>query len=238
MNPSILLILALIMPLAAKADVDLAWSRAPVYLPGQSQPTMPADANPKGRLPVVIYLHGCGGIDPRHDRPWARFLADNGYAVIMPDSMARPGRVSVCDPLTRSWNMSRFPQVYGYRQQEIEHSLEQVRRLPWVNPDQIFLMGHSEGGYAASLAGLEGFRSIIISGWQCGAGMAIRVPPNTGILNLTFTRDPWYHGTFREGRCRDFDQRVEEVVLDQAVHETYPYIQMRQAVINHLRRQK
>lgn len=221
--------------LTAQADPAQAWRAAPVYLPGELFTKSVSTAQPAQGTPLVIYLHGCAGIDPNHDRSWARFLANNGYAVIMPDSMARRGRRAVCDPRTNSWDLSRFPRVYEYRQQEIAYALAEAERLPWVDKSRIFLMGHSEGGYAASQFGDLGFRAIIVSAWQCGSRNGLSTRQGVPVLNLVFDRDPWYWQTVKQGRCSDHrEEGVETVSEDRAIHETFNSQVMRQRVLEFL----
>ncbi|MBS36479.1 MAG: hypothetical protein CMO26_11200 [Thiotrichales bacterium] len=45
---------------------------------------------------VIIYLHGCDGHDLDTNAVLWRRLARLGYLTVMPDSFARPGRLSVC----------------------------------------------------------------------------------------------------------------------------------------------
>ena len=217
---------------AAAASPEQAWRAAPVYLPGELFTKSVSTAQPAKGTPLVIYLHGCAGIDPNHDRSWARFLASNGYAVIMPDSMARTGRRSVCDPLTHTRDISRFPKVREYRHQELAYALQQAEQLPWVDPDRIFLMGHSEGAFAASQFGDPGFRAIVISAWTCGSRDGLSTRIGVPVLNLVFDRDPWYWNTVRQGRCSDHRaQGVVTVAEDKAQHDTFSSPAMRQAVL-------
>lgn len=207
-----------------------------MYLPGNSFATTTAsNEKPAQGTPLVIYLHGCAGIDSGNDRGWARFLADNGYAVIMPDSFARPSRRSACDPSTQTWDGNRFPPVYSYRQQEIRLALERSRSLPWVDPDRIYLMGHSEGAWAASHWGRDGFRAVVISAWPCSATQGLYVDPKTPVLNLLFTHDPWF---MNDQRCSRYRSNVEEVVISARAHNTYPFREMRQRVLEFLGRNR
>lgn len=220
--------------LAAQADATLepAWTKAPMYLPGNSfATTAAANEQPARGTPLVIYLHGCAGIDSGNDRGWARFLADNGYAVIMPDSFARPARISACDPSTQTWDGRRFPGIWSYRQQEITLALERSRSLPWVDPNRIYLMGHSEGAWAASNWMGGGFRAVVISAYPCTPSVATSISLSTPILNLLFTHDPWF---MDDRRCSRYRSNVEEVVISARAHSTYPYREMRQKVLEFL----
>ena len=219
----------------ADSDVNLSWQRALVYYKDNFFPRSPSTAKIDNKLPVVVYMHGCTGITD-HDIQWARFLAKNGYAVIMPDSFKRKGRVSVCDPRNTNWNISVFPQVDVYRLEEIYFALENAQFLEWADKDRLYLMGHSEGGYAATRFAGSGFKGIIISGRQCGRNNRKRlfVMDTIPVLNLLFTKDPWYLNTWWEGSCRLHRNDVEEVVIDGVGHDTYYIEAMRDKVLEFL----
>ena len=69
------------------ADVALTWERRLERRPEAPPP-----------VPVVVFMHGCTGIWTSDTPAWVSFLASHGYAVVAPDSFARPGRLSNCDP--------------------------------------------------------------------------------------------------------------------------------------------
>ena len=77
-------------------------------------------------MPVVIYLYGCAGINRTHDAGWALLLTEQGLIVVMPDSIARPGRIPNCDQKLKGGNA--FPNAFKYRQQEIGYTLEQTQK--------------------------------------------------------------------------------------------------------------
>lgn len=108
-------------------------------------------ANVTGPAPVIVALHGCGGMystraDRRHDLSarsvdWTeRFLAD-GFAVLWPDSFNPRGKRSVCaikrgepsiDPVTRKLD------VLG--------AIEFAARQPGLDGGRLSLVGWSHGG--------------------------------------------------------------------------------------------
>jgi dienelactone hydrolase len=42
-------------------------------------------------MSVVIYLRGCAGINRAHDASWAALLMEQGFIVVISDSLARLG---------------------------------------------------------------------------------------------------------------------------------------------------
>ena len=110
---------------AFSQDVKKSWDEAIVYIPGKFFSTSVQKIQVDKPMPVIIYLHGCVGINRNHDANWASLLIDQGFIVVMPDSMARPGRLTNCDPRLKK-RTNTFPAVYEYRQQEITYALEQT----------------------------------------------------------------------------------------------------------------
>ncbi|HUS64386.1 MAG TPA: prolyl oligopeptidase family serine peptidase [Kofleriaceae bacterium] len=96
-----------------------------------------------GPFPAVIQFHGCGG---RHaaEATWAAFLRDRGYVAVSVDSLG-PRHISaveapkVCQGRTL-WGRERAGDVLV--------ALDAVRKLPYVDPQRIVLMGWSHGGWS------------------------------------------------------------------------------------------
>lgn len=224
------------------ADVGRSWEKAVVYVPGKLLATTPVSVTVDKPLPVVIYMHGCTGIDFQHDVKWADYIKGLGFIAVLPDSMARPGRQSNCDPRFKT-HTGTFPQAYAMRQEEIRYAVEQTRKSPWADATNIFLMGHSEGGQAAARSRLEGFRGVIISGWTCThatlpAFDGIFVPVETPILAMAFDRDAWRVGKPTEGSCANkFGDRTNarQLTFSGSEHGTYEQREARDALAKFLR---
>jgi dienelactone hydrolase len=216
--------------------VGKSWEKAEVFVPGSFFSTVPNKVSVKTTLPVVIYMHGCTGITANHDSAWGAFIKGLGFIAVLPDSMARPGRRSNCDPRTKSGGT--FPRANAMRQEEIHYALEQVKKSPWADTKNIFLMGHSEGGMAAARNLLDGFRGIVISGWSCTHARSpffegIFAPLETPILTLEWDRDPWWVGKPQEGSCANkFGERkkARQVMFSGSGHGTYDKREARDAV--------
>jgi dienelactone hydrolase len=171
-----------------------------------------------GKFPVLIYLHGCTGIDNNHDTRWAREVAKLGFVVIMPNSFSRPNRVSNCDPATKT--AGRFSAAHVYRQEEIAYALARLGRETWADMKRVYLMGHSEGGIATATATFKEIKGIIISGWTCTNTRhpsmdGIRSSKDVPTLVLLYDKDPWFHNSHTEGDCSksgaeraDFTQKL------------------------------
>jgi hypothetical protein len=218
------------------ADVALTWEKAMVFVPGSLFTKTPNKVTVNKPLPVVIFLHGCTGIDPNGDVGWGGFIKELGYIAVLPDSMARPGRKPNCDPKKKRGGA--FPQANSMRMQELRYALEQVKKSAWADTNNIFLMGHSEGAQAAARNKLPNFRGIIISGWTCTDTArpgfdGIFAPLDTPILTLEWDHDAWREGTPQQGSCANkFGERknARQVLFSGTQHNTYTQREARDAV--------
>jgi dienelactone hydrolase len=96
-----------------------------------------------GPFPVVILLHGCGGLGSSQ-RLWAKRLNDWGYATFTLDSFGPRGVRSVCAPLAQS---SVSPED---RASDVISAALWLRGQPGIDPDRIAVLGNSHGGATAA----------------------------------------------------------------------------------------
>lgn len=209
------------------SDVAKSWDTAPVYVPGSSfaKTTKDLDSITQS-YPVVVYLHGCTGITQHNDRAWAKTISENGYIVIMPDSMARDGRIPNCDPRAKG-PIAAFPQAHDYRQEEIGYALNQANASKWADKRNLFIMGHSEGGTAVARSTYN-VKGIVISGWSCTHRTnpkfdGINSPKHIPGLAIAWTRDPWREGKPNEGYCSNKAEgrQFRQIDLPGVGHDTF-----------------
>jgi dienelactone hydrolase len=135
----------------------------------------------------VLVLHGCSGLS-YGDREYRRYFINSGYAVFEPNSFARPGR----EPCTED----TLDESYRMRVEELEQALIEIRKLTWVNQEQLFLMGISEGGAVAAGWSKNGFAGHIILEASCWA-QKDRIPAaplNIPVLAAIGEKDRWGKG--------------------------------------------
>ena len=209
------------------SDVERTWIRGVVTLPagvtgveavrGRVVTTITKVNNSNNTFPLVLYLHGCTGIGnfSFFDR-----LASRGYVVIAPDSFARRLRPRQCDPAKTRGGNNLF--VYDFRSAEITYALERIESISWIDFDNLFLIGVSEGAVAAALFRGDVFNARVLAQWTCtGAPLieGIDAPAHEAILSIVRENDPYYSsdntiaqsgdcGTFLAGR-----QNSESVIL-------------------------
>ena len=240
--------------LTGQGDLQLTWIRANVAIPhgqgirklqaleltellGAGAATDVGAGGERRRYPVVLYLHGCTGMG-RMEKEFGESLAERGYVFIAPDSMARRYRPLQCDPRSQTGGKNLF--VFDFRLAEISYALDQLRNEPWVDWDNLFLMGGSEGGVAAALYRGDEFRARVVFQWTCHGAPLVRglaEPDRTPILTIVNQGDPWYQPdkTLNQtGDCGDFLQRrpgSSSLVLQrQGVHNVLDLPSVRRAI--------
>lgn len=207
-----------VLPLQAAEE---SWTSAKKFFPNSQNE----------KVPTILYMHGCLGIMPEYDDIWAKTLTEAGFALVMPDSFARPNRPEKCKSGQLPW----------FRHQEIDYAVNQIKQSPWYN-GIIILMGHSEGGVSTALYNRPEFSQVIISGWTCTHRKnpnwdGIRLPKETSILVIAYKDDSIRKGTVREGRCLDKAQgyNIKQIDLEGTRHETATNELARSSVLEFIR---
>ena len=211
-------------------ELDRTWRAALIRLPEKRQeipstltdPSSVKAASDLKRLPTIIYLHGCGGIwSGTHARMDA--FQRNGFAVIAPVSFARNKYPQSCDPVIKVGGFYRG--VLKMRQLDALHAIREARRLNWVDPDNIFLVGFSEGAIVTATLSAESdqpLRARVVEGWTCHAGWSeyrgLNSTINEPVLTLVAKGDPWFQNYWTKGDCTEFINKEDgsrSVVYDQ-----------------------
>ncbi len=148
----------------------------------------------QGRFPAVVLMHGCGGWQPAvlealHTHA-QRFL-DKGYVVLNVDSFGPRGNSggSVCE------SDAALVTALEYRTRDAFDALRYLASLDFVDPDNVFLMGQSNGGSvainAAKAGGQHGFRAVAAYYPWCGSLGGSTVKLNAPLIIFTGARDDW-----------------------------------------------
>ena len=105
----------------------------------------------EGPFPAVVLLHGCGGIVGNQMR-WASWLQERGFVALVLDSYRPRSILRTCSSPRRSAG----PEA---RALDAHGALAYLQDLPIVDPQQIAVIGWSEGAIAAlgatAVAGLR-----------------------------------------------------------------------------------
>lgn len=199
------------------SDLERTWRAATVALPpfkGEAPPVFTmdtrrierqlGDARGSRGFPTVIYLHGCTGLGAFE---FLASLASAGFVVVAPDSMARRYRPLQCNPWSHTGTGNLF--VFDFRMAELTFALQQLRSFDWVDRDNLFVVGVSEGGVPAALYRGDDVRARVIAQWTCQGPPIVRgiaAPPATPVLAVMRAGDPWYdrNNPAGAGNCGEF----------------------------------
>jgi dienelactone hydrolase len=173
-----------------------------------------------GRLPVVVLMHGSGGIGPNIEA-WAQQLNAMGISTFAIDGMTGRGLTGVSTNQALLGRLNFIVDIY--------QALIVIANHPRVDRDRIALMGFSRGGQAALYASLERFHRL----WnKSGAQFAAYIPfypdcATTYIGDTEVANRPIriFHGTPDDynpvASCKRYVERLREAKRDVALVE-YP----------------
>ena len=170
-----------------------------------------------GRHPTVVLMHGCGGTKKGIEslKAHARYLREHGYATLVLNSFGPRG-------LERQCNLMQLAHARDYRLYDAFNTLAILREHPQVDPDNIFLVGQSNGGSVAIQAASGGntpklnmsadlrFRAIVAYYPWCGVAMYETVSP---ILVFTAGQDDWIDPQECETKRKMIRGETMEVVM-------------------------
>lgn len=105
-----------------------------------------APAKP-GRFPIVMALHGSGGMSSEGHLQFAQLLANQGFCVFVPHFFEPSG--------IRWANNATIWREFPNWMRIISTALDHAQQQPAADPDRIGLIGFSLGGYLALSLGVE-----------------------------------------------------------------------------------
>ena len=162
------------------------------------------------RRPVVVALHGCGGLyarvgarkgklNARH-QAMGEMLQGMGYHVVFPDSLSARGEVSLCAQLIGTRKITQTQ-----RRADAFGALAWVRAQAWADPSRVAVIGWSHGGSAVLAvteaanrkAGQEDtvlvapFKTAIAFYPGCAESLQNKYQPNTSLTLFLGADDDW-----------------------------------------------
>ncbi len=175
------------------------------------------------KLATVFYMQGSGKFSKGPTfRKW--ITGEGGYVFFAPNSHKGKGRPTYSSPVPKSV----YEKVHEYRQAEIKYALSRLNEIPFIDQSNMFLMGNSEGAFAAARYSGKEFKGRLVLSWTCEPGYYTDYPKvgssykTDPFLNIV-GRDDAYFGKFshfnkqynNEGHCGDalFRYKYAKVVL-------------------------
>jgi dienelactone hydrolase len=177
-------------------------------------------AQGSGRMPVVVLMHGSGGVAATMEA-WTHQFNAMGISTFVIDGFTGRGLTSVSQDQSRLGRLNFIVDIY--------RALDILAKHPRVDPDRIVLMGFSRGGQAALYASLNRFNKL----WnKSGVEFAAYIPfyPD---CSTTYASDTEvaarpiriFHGTPDDynpvASCKAFVARLQDAKRDVVLTE-YP----------------
>lgn len=238
-------------------QIAKTWDKAYVFVPGAAigsfiygrlgSPAVQARlaALPESiHHPIVVFLHDAGGVTGKVNRLLKALEIEN-FAMVLPDSYARDGRRFDCEG--KSWNpenCAMSPDIYLARRSELIHAVEAARRLPWVDQQNVFLVGSGEGAIAVALWGGEvDVSGYVVADWTCTAPAdqpwfdGLRIPGDRPTLALATRGHRWAGRPGWDGTCADKaadGANVTAVMIDSSIRSVFELPEARRALIEFL----
>ena len=170
-------------------------------------------AQGSGRLPLVILVHGSGGIE-ENAAVWERLFASIGISTFAIDSFSGRGIVSTVADQSQLGRLNMILDLY--------RSLAILAAHPQVDPNRIAVMGFSRGGQAVLYATLKRFQKMWNpSGIDPAAYIALYAPCITTYIGDTEVTDHpirIFHGRSDDwvkiAPCRAYFKRLRATSKD------------------------
>jgi dienelactone hydrolase len=166
-----------------------------------------------GRRPLVILVHGSGGIE-ENITGWEKMFASMGISTFAIDSFTGRGIVSTVADQSQLGRLNMILDVY--------RSLAVLAADPRIDPGRIAVMGFSRGGQATLYAALKRFQKMWNpSGIEPAAYIALYAPCITTYIDDTQVSDHpihIFHGKSDDwvqiAPCRAYFERLKRTAKD------------------------
>lgn len=170
-------------------------------------------AKGSGRLPVVVFVPGSGGMNPNLD-VWGRQFEEMGISTFALDSFAGRGIVSTVVDQSQLGRLNMIIDLY--------RGLAVLAAHPRVDPERIVVMGFSRGAQATLYSSLRRFQKLWNAGGIEPAAFVALYPPciTTYIDDADVSDHPirMFHGISDDyveiGPCRDYFARLRATAKD------------------------
>lgn len=104
-----------------------------------------------GRLPVVVMIHGSGGVDARAET-WSRQFHEMGVSTFVLDGFTGRGLTAVSTDQALLGRLNLIVDAY--------RALDMLAKHPRVDPSRVVLMGFSRGGQSTLYASVKRFHRL------------------------------------------------------------------------------
>lgn len=115
--------------------------------------------------PSVLYMQGSGSFSKGPTfREW--ITGEAGWVFFAPNTHVSSARPKYSSPIPKAL----YEEIHNFRQAEIDQFVKRIDELPFIDKDRLFLMGNSEGAFAAARYAGKEFVGRLVLSWTCEPG--------------------------------------------------------------------
>ncbi len=135
----------------------------------------------ENNLKTVFYMEGSGKFSKGDT--FRKWIVKAGHIFFSPNSYASKDRPTYVSPIPKE----NYEEIHAYRQAEITLFINRLNEVPFINTKSMFLMGNSEGAFAAARYNGKEFKARIVLSYSCEPGYYT----DYAIIGADFRKDPF-----------------------------------------------
>lgn len=199
----------------------------------------------KEKLPTLFYMHGSIGLTK--GKIFRKYIVeDANFIFFAPNSFKVRNRPTYKSPST----IEKYQAVHKFRQAEIYYNLEKLKNVRFIDCNNMFLMGNSEGGLAAAYYKGKEFKARIVTAFSCeeayySQNFTIGAKKKDPFLNIIGTQDEYFSNDSETNKHYEVDghgtqallkfKKAKVIILPQTKHDLTlnPYV--KEDIVNFLK---
>lgn len=194
---------------------------------------------------TLLYMHGSSGLY-KGDVYRKYIVEELGFIFFAPNSYKIHNRPTYKSPT----KASAYRKVHKVRIAEIDYNHKKLRKLDFVDNNNIFLMGNSEGGLAVAIYKASSFKGRIVTAFSCESSyfyknFKLGSKKDKPFLNIIGTHDEFFaKGTTLNERYKVKGNGIEKlknyenakvVILPKAKHDLTSNIYVKDEILTFLK---
>ena len=165
------------------------------------------------KIPTLLFMHGSAGL--RKGAIYRKWIVEKAnFIFFAPNSFKIKNRPTYETPT----KLKNYEKVHKFRQAEIYYNLDKLQHISFIDINNIFLMGNSEGGLAAaSFKGRE-FKARIITAYSCensyySKNFKLGISKSEPVLNIIGTHDEYFSNDSNPTQGHEVDGHCTKALL-------------------------
>jgi len=195
--------------------------------------------------PTLLYMHGSSGL--YRGEMYRKYIVEElGFIFFAPNSHKIKNRPFYKSPTKKS----KYTKVHKLRIAEIDYNYKKLSKLKFIDTQNIFLMGNSEGGLASAIFKSKKFSGRIITAFSCESSyfyknFKLGSQKSEPFLNIIGTHDEFFSKDSKLNKdykvtgngiekLKNY-KNAKVVILPKAKHDLTLNIYVKDEILNFLR---